>query len=189
MDRKDEKKALRKQIKEKIQKLSPEYCQEADEKIFKHLVFLEEFQKADTIFCYVGTEREINTKPILEHILSGGKRLGVPKCLTFGVMEVREIRSLSDLVPGAYGILEPKETCPLISPEEISFACVPCLTCTKDGVRLGYGGGFYDRYLSNMNCKKAVLCRKALMTEYIPTEEQDISVDYVISDESPRWIL
>ena len=57
-------------------------------------------------------------------------------------MEARQIRSLGELYPGSYGIEEPEKAAEIIGPEEISLALVPCLTCSGDGRRLGYGGGF-----------------------------------------------
>lgn len=180
---KEQKKQLRKKVKEKIAALSPEYCVTADQQIFKKLILLKEYQDAEVFFCYVGTKEEIDTTPVLEDILRSGKRLGVPKCISYGVMEVYEITSLDELQPGAYGILEPIEGCRLIKPEEIDFACIPCLTCSKDGKRLGYGGGFYDRYLPKLSCKKAVLCRSALREEEIPMDEYDVRIDIVIMDE------
>lgn len=180
---KEQKKQLRKKVKEKVAALSPEYCKFADRQINHKVISLEAYQNANVVFCYVGTKDEINTIPILKDILNHGKRLGVPKCISYGVMEVYEITRLDELQPGAYGILEPTEGCRLIRPEEIDFACIPCLTCSKDGKRLGYGGGFYDRYLPKLSCEKAVLCRSALMEEEIPMDEYDVKVDIVITDE------
>lgn len=180
---KEQKKQLRKKIKEKLALLSLEYCKFADKQIFKKLAALKVYQEAKVVFCYVGTKDEINTMPILKDILNQGKRLGVPKCISYGIMEVYEITSLDELQSGAYGILEPMKGCRLIKPEEIEFACIPCLTCSKDGKRLGYGGGFYDRYLPKLSCEKVVLCRSALMEEEIPMDEYDVKIDIVITDE------
>jgi len=182
-DIREQKKQLRKKVKEKIKALSPEYCQTADEQIFHKLTTLKAYKNAKTVFCYVGTKDEINTMPILINILKSGKRLGVPKCVSLGVMEVYEIDSLKKLVPGRYGIMEPDENCPVIPPEEIEFVCVPCLACSRDGKRLGYGGGFYDRYLPKLNCEKAVLCRSALLEEDIPVDEFDVRIEIVVTDE------
>lgn len=176
------KKELRKEIKKKAAALPEDYCKEADEIIFKKVISMPEYEKAEVIFCYVGTKREINTYPILNSILESGKRLGVPKCLSYGVMEVYEIENFRQLVSGAYGIMEPAKECKRIEPEEIELAIVPCLTCSPDGKRLGYGGGFYDRYLPKLHCPKMVLCRKQLMTEDIPMDEFDVVLDGVISD-------
>lgn len=178
----ERKKELRKEIKKKTAALAESYCKAADEVIFKKVISMPEYEKAEVVFCYVGTDKEIDTYPILKSILESGKRLGVPKCLSYGVMEVREIENLRQLVSGAYGIMEPAEECKMIEPEEIGLALVPCLSCTKDGKRLGYGGGFYDRYLSKLYCPKIVLCRKQLIMEDIPMDEFDVVMDGVISD-------
>ena len=178
----ERKKELRKEIKKKTAALPEDYCIAADEAIFKKLTSMPEYKKAEVVFCYVGTNREINTYPILKHILESGKRLGVPKCLSYGVMEAYEIENFRRLVSGAYGIMEPDEECKRIEPKEIELAIVPCLTCSPDGKRLGYGGGFYDRYLPKLDCLKIVLCRKQLMIEDIPMDEFDVVLDGVISD-------
>ena len=78
--------------------------------------------------------------------------------------------------------MEPAGEYKKIEPEEIGLALVPCLSCTEDGRRLGYGGGFYDRYLPKLHCPKVVLCRKQLIMEDIPMDEFDVVMDGVISD-------
>lgn len=182
MNMQEEKKKVRKEIKQQIAGLSEEYCRTADAEIQRNTAeFLKKYP-ADMIFCFVGTLQEIDTKPILKEILRDGKRLGVPKCVGKGIMDVYEIRSLDELQPGSYGILEPKEGCPLIKPEEIELALVPCLSCNEDGWRLGYGGGFYDRYLVRTRAKRAVLCRSVLMRDNIPRDELDLQMDAVITE-------
>ncbi len=178
-----EKKQLRKTIKEKRNTLDHDSCIFSDKAIFKTICAWDMYQKADTIFCFVGTEDEINTKPILEDIFKRGKRAGVPKCITKGIMEVYEIHSFSDLVPGKYGILEPIDTCRKMDPKEIDLALIPCLSCNRKGLRLGYGGGYYDRYLGQITGTLAVLCRTALMCDDIPTESHDKTMDFVICEE------
>ena len=147
---------------------------------------LPEFEQAGTLFCFVGTSGEIDTAPILEEALRLGKRVGVPRCIARGVMEVGEIRSLQDLEPGKYGILEPGVHAPVIQPEEISLAIVPCMSCSHDGRRLGYGGGYYDRYLDRTRAAKAVICRERVMRHDIPVEPHDQIMDMVISEDGVR---
>lgn len=178
-----QKEILRKKAKEKVAMLPEEYCTRADEQIFRYAVSLPEYQDAETIFCYVGTKREINTMLIMQDAWKSGKKLGVPKCIAKGIMEVYEIKCPDDLQNGAYGILEPKKGCTCIEPEEIDLAFVPCVTCSKDGRRLGYGGGFYDRYLEWADFPKAALCRSAIMEDVIPTDVHDLRMDMVISEE------
>lgn len=179
-----QKRELRKRIKQEIAELPEEYCRRADEEIFRRAVSMPEFLTAKTVFCFVGTAGEINTVLILKKILHEGKRLGVPLCRGKGVMEVREIHGLDELCPGAYGILEPKERCRRIEPEEIDLAFIPCLTCGKDGTRLGHGGGYYDRYLAQTDFTRAALCRSRLMEEQIPAGKYDCAMDQIISEEA-----
>ncbi|WP_419574139.1 5-formyltetrahydrofolate cyclo-ligase, partial [Ruminococcus sp.] len=141
---------------------------------------LAEYKNADTIFCYVSTEKEINTIPLLQEILDSGKRLGVPKCTGKGIMDAYEIQNLEQLKIGSYGILEPGEECDIIlDPTEIQFAIIPCISCNRKGERLGHGGGYYDRYLEKMpeDCEKAILLRALSSTqEYFGSIQKRISL-------------
>ena len=181
---KEQKKLKRRKIKQRISELDSLYCMEADRKILENVLGLKEFQQAKTIFCYVSTKTEVDTIPILKEILASGKRLGVPKCTGKGIMEVYEIGSLDELAAGAYGILEPDESCEkILSPEEIDFSLIPCISCDREGRRLGHGGGYYDRYLEQSRSVKAIVCRSRLMLENVPTEPHDVRMDLVISEE------
>ena len=148
---KEQKKELRTKVKKKISKLSRRETEESDKKILHQIKSLAEYKNADTIFCYVSTEKEINTISLLQEILDSGKRLGVPKCTGKGIMDAYEIQNLEQLKIGSYGILEPGEECDIIlDPTEIQFAIIPCISCNRKGERLGHGGGYYDRYLEKM---------------------------------------
>ena len=182
MNIKEEKKKLRNEVMKRIAELSKEYTLEADKKIYKKVINLKEYKEANTIFCFVSTEDEINTRNIIENALESGKRVGVPKCIRKGIMEVCEIKGYTSLKDGKYGILEPKEECPLIKLEEIDFAIIPCVSCDREGYRLGYGGGFYDRYLANANFSTVVICREKILCDYIPHDDYDIKIDMVITD-------
>ena len=173
---------LRAAVAAKVANLSPTYCQEADKAICDLVLRSESYRNAETIFCYVGTSREINTMPLLHAALRDGKTLALPYCRALGVMEARQIRNLSDLVTGKYNILAPKLECPTVEPEAIDLAIVPCCTANERGQRLGYGGGFYDRYLPRMRCPKVALCRRHLVTEDIPMDDHDVTVDYLVTE-------
>lgn len=177
------KQLLRGQIRERITCLDPYYCLEADQRIRQWILNWECFRRAETVFCFVGTDREVHTKPLIQEALDQGKQVAVPRCISKGIMEARKIGSLRELSLGSYGIEEPGETSPVIEPENISLALVPCLTCSRDGRRLGYGGGFYDRYLRQVPGIRAVLCRGLLMEEEIPCEPHDLWMDAVIWEE------
>ena len=178
----EEKKALRNRMRERVARLSKGYCQKADAAIREHVLSLPEYQQARRIFCYAGTPSEIQTLPLIAQMLSDGKEVGVPYCISLGNMEVRQIRSLSDLKPGRYGILAPDEGCPVMAADTIDLGLIPCCTCNKKGQRLGYGGGFYDIYLHNSRFPRVILCREQIMTEIIPVEAHDEQVDVVVSE-------
>jgi 5-formyltetrahydrofolate cyclo-ligase len=177
-----EKEKLREDIKKEILYLSDDYCEKVDREICEKVLGLPEYKQAETVFCFVGMGREINTYPILKDALKVGKKLAVPKCVAKGVMEAYEITSLYDLKQGKYGILEPVSSCIKISPLDIDLCIVPCLASGKDGRRLGYGGGYYDRYLKKAGFFKISLCRGRLLKDEIPVHEHDVLMDKVVSD-------
>ncbi|WP_287227991.1 5-formyltetrahydrofolate cyclo-ligase [Oscillibacter sp.] len=120
---------------------------------------LPEYRSAGAVFCFVSAGREIDTRPILEQTLADGKMLCVPLCVADGIMELRAIRNLEELFPGAYGILEPPADSPALSPDQIDLAVIPCVTCSREGRRLGRGGGYYDRFLAHYRGAAVLLCR------------------------------
>lgn len=176
------KKELRKELIEQRKNLSSDYRHTADNIIIHKIIESKAYQEAHIIFCFVSMEDEINTKPIIEHALSTGKCVAVPKCIEKGIMHAYQITSFDDLGNGKYGILEPKKHCQLIKASDIDFAIVPCLSCNSEGYRIGYGGGYYDRYLSNLSCETAVVCYCEMMRENIPVEAFDVKIDILITD-------
>ena len=178
------KQEIRAEVAARVKNLSPVYCREADEAIFRRIVQWDLYQKAEAIFCFVGTEREIDTLRLIHYMLQNGKRVAVPLCTARGVMEARRIGGVGDLVSGKYGILAPRLTCPLVLPEDLDLALVPCCSASETGLRLGYGGGYYDRYLPQTNCPKALLCRGQLLRGDIPAEPHDVPMDYLVTEKA-----
>lgn len=178
----EQKKNLRTQVRRLERELSPEYKKSADKSITKRIIKLEEYKTAHSVFCFVGTDREIDTTPLLEQILADGKQLLVPLCTGPGVMELRQITALSQLEKGAYGILEPKRDTPVVDGTEVDFAVVPCVSCDRAGHRLGQGGGYYDRFFENCAIPAVLVCREALVQEQIPTEEHDVVFQKVVTE-------
>ncbi|MDR1605330.1 MAG: 5-formyltetrahydrofolate cyclo-ligase [Gracilibacteraceae bacterium] len=174
--------ALRKILRQKMGEADPATKQSEDEAICARLIALPEYERAQAVFCFVGTGPEISTLPILRHALAAGKRVCAPLCLGPGQMEARSIGSLDELSPGAYGIPEPQPNCPPVAAGEIDFAVVPCLACDREGRRLGQGGGFYDRFMSGRRFPAFALCRETLFAEEIPQEPWDQSVDGVVTE-------
>lgn len=171
--------ALAKKIEDQ---LSPEQRQAADAALTARLFSLPEFAQAQALFCYVSRGREIDTRPILQAALAARKRVAVPRCTGPGQMEARLITSLDALSPGAFGILEPAPDAPLLSPEEMDLALVPCVACDTQGVRLGHGGGYYDRYLPRVQGLSLCLCREALLFAHLPEEATDVRPGLILTE-------
>lgn len=182
MTKTEEKQQLRRTMRALESGLSARYKAESSRAIAAHLLAMPEYQEAGTVFCFVGTDREIDTRPILEDVLAAGKRLCVPQCVGKGIMELRQVTDLRQLIPGAYGILEPSADAPLVSLDEVDFAILPCLTCNHLGQRLGQGGGYYDRFLSHYRGGTVLLCREKLIREEIPLEPHDYPVPWVLTE-------
>lgn len=182
MNKKMEKKQCRKKVREKMAALSKEYNEGVSKKIFEFLSKTEIFHEAETIFCFVSTPEEIDTRPIIEYAWDCGKRVAVPRCLEKGNMEVCIISEEADLETGKFGILEPKKGCQVLEPKEIDLIILPCLSCDRNGNRLGYGGGYYDRYLTRCDAVSVVICREELMLDEIPAEPFDQRPHFLITE-------
>ncbi len=144
----------------------------------------EYYRLAEKIFTFVSYGSEIDTIPFIKRALKDGKTTAVPVMLNKGEMVFIEISSLAELTPNKYGIPEPKynEEKLLISDSKTLIA-VPGLAFDKDKYRIGYGGGYYDRYLSkNEYMVSAGLCYEAQLTESLPREETDIPVDIIVTE-------
>lgn len=173
---------LRRAVRRTGRELSPAYMAASGERICTLLLSMGAWRAAGTVGCFVGTEREIDTRPILEAALSEGRRLCVPLCTGPGRMEMRFVSDLGQLVPGTMGILEPPSDAPTADPDEIDLLAVPCVTCDHRGRRLGHGGGYYDRYLAGYQGLAVLLCREALIREDVPMEPHDRTIPWVLTE-------
>lgn len=142
------------------------------------------YGQSNEILCYVSTKDEIDTRGIIITALECGKKVFVPKCTEQkGVMRFYRINSFADLKAGNYGIFEPTNTNSdnEWKPSNCSTVCVaPALCCDKSGNRLGYGGGYYDRFLREFNGKVVCLCYSHFSDVDLPVEAHDVPCDEVI---------
>ena len=142
----------------------------------QQLFALPAWRQAGTVFCFVSMRDEPDTTAILQQALVSGKRLCVPRCLpgNDGRMELVEITSLNDLQPGRYGILEPCGGRTIAALEPGALALIPCLAVDKQGVRLGRGAGYYDRFLAHYKGKRLLVCPTAALLGDLPCEGWDV---------------
>ncbi len=153
-------------------------------RITKTLVSLPAYQQAETVFCYCSTEMELQTNEILRIALEQGKVLCVPRCEAAGQMTARRISRLDALHAGKFGIREPDREAAIVPPEAIDLCIVPCLAADLFGYRLGYGGGYYDRFLADApDACKLVLCAQSRFQETpLPREQTDIPCHYILTE-------
>ncbi len=134
------------------------------------------------IAVYASFRSEPETGGLISELLKMGKTVCLPKCQKDSVMDMIPILSLLDVKSGAYGIPEPVGEA--ISPEKIDLVLVPGCAFGKDMSRMGYGGGYYDRYLPKCkNAKKIGLCFEASVQEKVPRDQTDVFMDAFITEE------
>ncbi|MFI3244754.1 MAG: 5-formyltetrahydrofolate cyclo-ligase [Akkermansia sp.] len=143
-----------------------------------------EKQTSLKIAIYAALPHEVNLLPLLEELPQ--HQYYIPRCAAKGVMEFHRLsHPSSELEQSKMGFFEPKRDCAIISPEQLDWIIVPGVAFTKEGARLGYGGGFYDRYLPRCpQTKQVALCFAKQIVASIPSEAHDLSIPLVVS--SPR---
>ncbi len=154
--------------------------------IVGQFLVLPEVKQAQTIMLFYGVRNEPDTRPLIETLLHQRKRVVLPRCLPKRQMEGRAIDEQSKLYCSAYGIPEPGEECPVVGQAEIDLILVPNLCCDRRGYRLGHGGGYYDRYLSEFFGLTVSLCPDEWLAEELPADEWDIPMDIVLTQTQIR---
>lgn len=154
--------------------------------ILEKLLQSEFYKKADVIFTYVSFQGEVDTIKFIEKALSDCKTVCVPKVISKKEgMDAYKITSLNDLEKSSYGILEPKNQGSLITPSDIDLIITPGVAFDKTNGRIGYGGGFYDRFFKRITSQtnKVALSYSFQIFDNIPLDEFDEKVDFIITNE------
>jgi len=150
-------------------------------KIKSNLYSLEEFKKAKNILCYASFKKEVDTHELIKELL-GKKTVVVPYILE-DKFHISSIKSFDDLEPKTFGILEPKEKNDF-DPEKIDLILVPGIVFDKNGHRIGYSFGYYDKFLSKLknNPTKIGLAFDFQIVDWIPYEKHDVPMDILITE-------
>ncbi len=172
---------LRKNAREKREKISDKETKNAN--IAESLFNLEMYKNAKKVLIYVSLRNEIETYEIITNALNLGKKVAVPYCKdSNGNMDFYLINSLTQLETGSFNVREPKtDECEMLSDFSDSFLIVPGMMFDEQGFRLGYGKGYYDRFLSRFNSISAGLCYDEMLVDSVPRDEYDKSVDIIIT--------
>ena len=175
---------IRNTYKEKRKSISLEERKTMDSAICKKFLSLSSYRFANTLLLYSPLKHEIDTFEIAKDALSKGKKIAYPRCIEDNRMVYHYVSSLDDLSNGMYGIKEPKTYLPLFSPTDTEHViCVlPAIVYDKEGYRLGYGKGYYDRFLSTFKGAKAGLIYSEYILDSIPHGKFDLKSDFVITE-------
>lgn len=180
----EEKLRLRKQIIEHMNSLSKERYTTLSEQISFSLYAQKEWAEAKIIGITLSMENEVNTYPIIEKAWEEGKKVVVPKCnKETRTMSFRQISNFDQLETVYMNLREPiPALTEEVNADKIDLQIVPGVAYTERGDRIGYGGGYYDRYLVHYKGKTLSLAYSFQMVEHIPVEPFDKNVEKIITE-------
>lgn len=159
-----------------------------DSAMQSRVLTLREYAKNDTVFTYVSKPIEVDTLGLISAALLNHKRVAVPRCVpgTYD-MEFYYIQSMDDLEKGSFGVLEPiVGKCELVTDYEQGLCVVPGLAFDAQGYRLGYGKGYYDRFLSEFKGTTVGICYTGCVQWNLPHGYYDKPVDLLITEKYIR---
>ncbi len=174
-----DKKELRCLIRQQKRAMTQAQIETASARLGKLFCSCEAYRNAKTVYGYLPYNQEVRTVPMLEQAIRDGKRVAVPK-VCGDTMRFVYMDDLSRVEVGYAGIPEPIDDGP-VADDPTALVLMPGLAFTRTGDRMGYGGGFYDRFLAEEpNHPTVALCYHFQIVEELPTEEYDIPVDLVL---------
>ncbi len=184
MDIKAMKTDLRNEYLAKRAALSAEEKEKRDEKINRLILSSASFRYAKTILAYYPREGEVDVRPMLVAALAQGKRVALPRVEGAHLMSYRLVSSLDGLVSGAFGLLEPPADAPVYeaSATDTSLCLVPGVVFDVHGYRIGYGGGYYDRFLHDYTGASAGVVYRDFILPSLPRGRFDLALPVMITD-------
>jgi 5-formyltetrahydrofolate cyclo-ligase len=180
-----QKKKLKARILKKRDALKPIQRAAMSVAICESLITRKAYHQAKTVAVFVTYQSEVNTLPIIQDIIHKGKVPAVPRITGKGKMEFYKIADPdNDLVPGTYGIREPKKGLRKVKAEDIDLLVTPGAVFDNRGYRVGYGGGYYDRFIPKMNEGTPVisLAYDLQIIDMVPNESFDKKVNMIITE-------
>lgn len=155
-------------------------------RIVQSVLALPSLQEAEHILCYASYQSEVETIELIQKLLAQEKHVYLPR-VNEGEMDFYQITGKDDLISGYKGILEPSFSCTKIYEAENHANAVmlmPGAAFSKDGSRIGYGKGYYDRYLDKYDIMNRIaLCFSLQMTEYIPNDMHDKKASVIVTED------
>ena len=172
---------LRKQVLREMKAISQEQKQFIDQTLTERLLQHPFYQEAKIIATYLSFPHEFQTQELIEQALKDGKKVLIPKTYPKGRMDF-VVYDPQQLVKTSFGLLEPQGDLEVVDASQIDLIHVPGLAFTTEGYRIGYGGGYYDRYLKHFSGNTLSTVYPCQIRDFIP-EDHDIPVQEVLVDE------
>ena len=185
---------IRAQYKERRAALSQEERTDADARICARFLSSITYRYAKVLLMYAPLPGEIDIMPIARQAMADGKTVAFPRCDSHAcTMQYHIVSSLDELQLGAYGIMEPSETLPVFRAEDCSpdahpVCIVPGLVFDRQGYRVGYGKGYYDRYLGSFPGVRVGAVYADFVLPDIPRSRFDLSVDVLVTEKGVRAV-
>lgn len=152
----------------------------ASKQIHRNLKKISEFRLASSIGMYYPMGSEVPTQDIMQEALSIGKEILLPKVIE-KELEFRKIKDFNDLEKGSFDILEPKDDC--TPSDKLDVILVPTVGISRDGYRLGYGYGYYDRFLAKNNAVTISLTYAKQIVKSVPKTKDDVKIDWIVTED------
>ena len=174
---------VRKRLLKKRRKQAPSLAQDKNEQIAGRVATLPEFKKAKTLLLYAPIYGEVETKGVFHEALKRKKTVALPK-VNGEKLEARQVKEWGTLEKGAFGVNEPTGRQKLLPAEKLDVVFVPGIAFDEEGYRLGYGKGFYDRFLREKarNAKRVGLAYEFQVVKRLPRESHDEKVDVLVTE-------
>lgn len=174
---------IRRSMIQRRKALSPSEAGRCSEAIRQQILEAPFYRESRCLSCYVSVNNEVDTHALIRGALNEGKRVAVPVARKGRPMIQARISDLSELVPAPFGLLEPAEdSWDPIPQDAFDLVIVPGLAFDRQGNRVGFGGGFYDRFLSGLRAAKVGIAYGFQLGEALPTEPHDVELDWLVTE-------
>ncbi len=179
----EQKETVRKILRQKKEAMLPEDRLKKSQRICRHLMNL--ISSGETVMVFTSKEKEVNTRPLIMALFSRGNPVVVPIIVKEDCsLRLSYLRDFSALVPSTFGVPEPIGNEIPVDPKDISTIILPMLGFDRTGGRIGYGAGYYDRFLSkNPGLRKIGIAYGCQEVETIPVDENDIRMDIIVTED------
>ena len=172
---------LRHALRARRRALSSDEQRRASLAVYERVRAFAPYREARSVMAYMACRGELDLSPVIADVLARGKTLLLPRCEAPGLMTARRVTDLSQLVSGAYGLMEPAQCCAVFPPEEIDLVFVPGTAFDASGGRLGQGGGYYDRFLARTGALRTGVCHDFALTACVPAQAHDVRMDCILT--------